>query len=151
MRCLCQQKNGASRVACVSVRNAVYAPRIGVGGTFGIVASKRKYRLHEWPYAKGGDWLSHANQVVTNAELAALHGSVPRGVPLGVEAWQRQTATASGPESSLGRPGRSRKQKTENLALFLIAGRASRSRYVGQVCFWVAPATFMSPKKMVGW
>jgi putative transposase len=52
--------------------------------------------LHAWPMPLPEGWLDNVNGVETSAELAALRRSVQRGLPLGHEVWQRQTAEQRG-------------------------------------------------------
>ena len=65
--------------------------------------------LSAWPLAVPTGWTAQVNQPQTENELAALRRAVQRGAPYGDDAWQEQTSTSLGLESSLRPRGRPRK------------------------------------------
>jgi len=69
--------------------------------------------LADWPVARPADWLAVVNEPDNEAELKALRTSVDRGRPYGDLAWQRETARRLGLQSTLGPPGRPRKESPE--------------------------------------
>ena len=62
--------------------------------------------LDRWPLPLNAGWCEYVNQIVTEAELAAIRESVQRGKPYGSEAWCERTAKLFGLESTLHRRGR---------------------------------------------
>jgi putative transposase len=64
--------------------------------------------LDPWPLPRPQLWIAHVNAVETEAELAAIRGSVKRGCPFGSSTWQRQTAVSLGLEQTLRARGRPR-------------------------------------------
>jgi len=75
-----------------------------------LVANDRAdVTLDAWPVARPDDWAEHVNGAETEAELAALRGSVRRGSPFGGFAWREETARRLGLESTLRSSGRARK------------------------------------------
>ena len=59
----------------------------------------------------GSCWTNYVNGVETEAELAALRGSLQRGAPFGDAKWQKSTAKSLGLEASLRPHGRPRLKK----------------------------------------
>jgi putative transposase len=66
--------------------------------------------LADGPVPRQADWLDWVNQPQSDAELAALRGSVNRGAPFGEADWARRTAEQLGLESSLRPRGRPKKE-----------------------------------------
>ncbi len=68
--------------------------------------------LGDWPVDRPRDWLRHANEAPTDAEIAAIRESVRRSRPFGGTAWIQQTAERLQLEWTLrprGRPPRKKK------------------------------------------
>jgi putative transposase len=70
-------------------------------------------RLDAGPVVRPQEWLAHANQPQTAAEVEALRVSVARGRPFGGEFWREEAARRLGLESSLRPRGRPRKRVAE--------------------------------------
>lgn len=74
---------------------------------------ERGTMIHPGPVPRGRDWLDWVNQPQSEAELAALHKCLERGMPYGSESWQHAAAERLGLQASLhprGRPPGSKKK-----------------------------------------
>jgi putative transposase len=69
-----------------------------------------KVHLSPWLVEEPGDWCTQVNRPQSEADLAALRGSVQRGRPYGGNAWCQGTARLLGLQSTLGERGRPRKK-----------------------------------------
>jgi putative transposase len=67
--------------------------------------------LATWPVPRKPNWVDHVNAPQTEAELAAVRGSVQRGRPFGDDAWSKKAVRRLGLESTLRPPGRPKKQQ----------------------------------------
>jgi putative transposase len=65
--------------------------------------------LSDWPVPRPRSWIEHVNAPQTEAEVAAVRHSIPRGTPFGHENWVRRTATRLGLQSTLRPRGIPRK------------------------------------------
>jgi REP-associated tyrosine transposase len=62
-----------------------------------------------WPVRRPRGWVEYVNRVETEAELAAIRGSLKRGRPLGHASWVEEAASRLGLQSTLRDRGRPRK------------------------------------------
>ena len=69
-------------------------------------AAEDKALLDAWPLPRKPSWVTHVNDPLTEAELAAIRRCVQRGNPFGGEQWSERTIRRLGLESTLRPRGR---------------------------------------------
>ena len=69
--------------------------------------------LADWPLRPGQNWLDYVTQPDTETELKALRRSAHVGTPFGETVWQQATAKRLGLESTLRRPGRPKRRRSD--------------------------------------
>jgi putative transposase len=71
--------------------------------------------LNPGPVSRHPGWLEYVQTPQTEAELAALRGSVARNTPYGSASWVERAVETLGLQSSVRPPGRPRKQSENAL------------------------------------